>query len=460
MGNFKYQFFDFRLFDYTGVEKHLEKMAAKGWQFVSVGSYWWKYKKAEPAKVKYSVTYVPEATQFAPEPLEKQMDIDAYCEEAGWKKVGTWMQMQIFRTENPDAVPIETDEELRLDAIHGSMKKNFWTHLLLLLLFILNANNLFSAAKDNIIVFLASGSTLWVFSLWLWGILLLAFDTGYYIGWYCKAKRRVKNGMECPRPRLYRYIMRVYWLGVILLIFGLLSGYSTGMAVVMALFIIGYLLVIVLIHKLQMHLKTKGVSKAGNVVITLISSFIVAFVLVGGVVGALVLFDIRPTNTSNVKIQEYNGRDYFVYSDKMPLYTKDFMTLEGDYLGTSTHAEERESILVGYGEYRQSFFTEDGSTLKLHYHVITAKAKFLYDFLLKEFHKQEFLYFGDVFPENTEFKPVYEKDGAVMYRKYFFDSPVWVWLLCTGDKIIGLRNIELDDLTEEQMNIIIEKFAE
>lgn len=460
MREYKHQISFYNLFDYAGVEKHLEKMAAKGWRFVSVGSFCWKYKKADPAMVKYSVTYIPEATQFAPEPLEKQLDIAAYCEEAGWEKVGTWMQMQIFCSENPDSVSIETDEHLRLEAIHRSMKKNFWSHLLLLLLFLLNATSIFDDAKDNLIVFFASSSALWLCGIWLWGIMLLAFDTGYYFSWYCNAKRRVKNGMECPRPGLYRHIMRVYWLGVILLLGGLLSSYSTGMAVVMVLYLIGYFLVVALVQKLQNYLKSKGVSKTGNVVVTVISSLVVAFVLVGGVAGASFLFGIRPTrNISIAERIEDNGRVYYVYSDEMPLYTKDFMTIEGEYIGTSTHAEETESILVGYGEYRQTFFTQDGSTLKLHYHVVTAKAKFLYDFLLKEFHKQEFLYFGDVFPERTEFKPIYETDGAVMYRKYSFDRPDWVWLLCTEDKIVGLRNIEVEDLTEEQMKIIVEKLS-
>ena len=85
MREFKYQMSIYNLFDYTGVERHLEKMAAKGWRFTSIGNFFWVYRRTEPAKVKYSVTYVPEASQFDPEPLEKQKDIEAYCEEAGWK---------------------------------------------------------------------------------------------------------------------------------------------------------------------------------------------------------------------------------------------------------------------------------------------------------------------------------------------------------------------------------------
>ena len=75
MAKYKYQLGTFNLFDYAGVERHLEKMAAKGWQFDSVNTFW-KFKKAESEKLKYSVTYIPEASDLDPEPLEKQKEIE------------------------------------------------------------------------------------------------------------------------------------------------------------------------------------------------------------------------------------------------------------------------------------------------------------------------------------------------------------------------------------------------
>ena len=55
MAKYKYQMLNFNLFDYKGVEAHLEKMAAKGWRFDSVGMCW-KFLKSEPKNLKYSVT--------------------------------------------------------------------------------------------------------------------------------------------------------------------------------------------------------------------------------------------------------------------------------------------------------------------------------------------------------------------------------------------------------------------
>ena len=101
MGKYKYQILNFNLFDYMGVEAHLEKMAAKGWRFESVIGVFWKFLKSEPKKLKYSVSYLKKHSEFAPAPSEEQMDMEAYCREAGWWKAGNWMQMQIFCTDNP-----------------------------------------------------------------------------------------------------------------------------------------------------------------------------------------------------------------------------------------------------------------------------------------------------------------------------------------------------------------------
>lgn len=35
----------FSLYDHTNIEKHLKKMALKGWIIEDIGSYFWKYQK-------------------------------------------------------------------------------------------------------------------------------------------------------------------------------------------------------------------------------------------------------------------------------------------------------------------------------------------------------------------------------------------------------------------------------
>ena len=35
----------YQLYDYQGVERHLEAMAAKGWRLERVGTYFWQYRR-------------------------------------------------------------------------------------------------------------------------------------------------------------------------------------------------------------------------------------------------------------------------------------------------------------------------------------------------------------------------------------------------------------------------------
>ena len=112
-------------FDYEAVEAHLEKMAAKGWRLVNAGTNVWKYRQAEPARVKYAVTYAADASVYDSEPTESQKTLADFCARGGWVKVSDWAQVQIFCSEEEKPVPIETDEEIRLEVIKSAMKKNF-----------------------------------------------------------------------------------------------------------------------------------------------------------------------------------------------------------------------------------------------------------------------------------------------------------------------------------------------
>ena len=50
-GRYKRELMTYLLFDYEGIEEHLEKMAAKGWFLETPGNTIWKYREGEPAKV-------------------------------------------------------------------------------------------------------------------------------------------------------------------------------------------------------------------------------------------------------------------------------------------------------------------------------------------------------------------------------------------------------------------------
>ncbi len=467
MGDYKYQFSNFNLFDYAGVERHLEKMAAKGWRFDSIGSFFWKYKKAEPANLKYSVTYIPESSEFDPEPLEKQKDMEAYCEEAGWKKAGNWLQMQIFYSENPAAVPIETDEELRLEYIHKSVKKNFLTsHLLLFFVFLINMGTQFSTAKRNPVEFLSDSGRLWNCGIFLWGILLLVFDVIYYFTWMHRVKKAVTEGHSCPEPKGYRHWNRLAWCVLLILIFGMFASYTSGMIWFMLVYLASLILIVFVVRKVQKKMKAKGFSKQSNVALSMILCVVLSIVLVGGMTALLIGFDIRLTEKREaVDVILVNGREWEVYQDTLPLYVEDLE--ETKHTGSSCEAKEQATFLVGYGDYSEYLFEgKEVMSVKVanRYEVITVKADFLYDFLLKSFYEREFRHWDEEEKEKVEYRVVYENENGKICRQYYGDRNdiafvAYDWLVLTKDKIVPMT-LYLDDLTEEQMKIMVDKFAE
>ncbi len=81
----------FSFYDHTGMEKHLEKMAQKGWMLEELTSLGWKYRAMEPKKLHFTVSFDTRASEFEPEPTEEQVTFQEFC--AGTRG-GSWLPPQ------------------------------------------------------------------------------------------------------------------------------------------------------------------------------------------------------------------------------------------------------------------------------------------------------------------------------------------------------------------------------
>lgn len=124
----------FSFYDYDNIAIHLEKMAQKGWMLEKICNGFWKYRKIQPQKLKFAVTYFWEASDENMQHTENQEIFLESCEQAGWKLCAEWMQMQIFYSEQENPIPIETDEAAKLDNIHLCMSQQYLKINLFLLL--------------------------------------------------------------------------------------------------------------------------------------------------------------------------------------------------------------------------------------------------------------------------------------------------------------------------------------
>ena len=196
MKNVTYRWNTFQLYDYRGVEEHLSAMAAQGWRLEKASGSLWKYRRAEPASLRYAITYNAGASRFEPGPTEGEQSLEELCAAAGWEKVSDCSKMQIYSTEDPAAVPLETDEALRLENIHRCMRKSCLPGniaVLLLMLFIgldfflaLVTWDLYGMLKNNALL------TAGVLCL-AEAALQLCLLAGYFL-WRRRSRRSVEEG--------------------------------------------------------------------------------------------------------------------------------------------------------------------------------------------------------------------------------------------------------------------------
>lgn len=123
------------VYELGAIREYLEKMARKGWMFEGFHRNLFSFQKTAPKDVYFYVDVFEQGSWFDTRAEEETLDYVEYCENAGWNYVCTNGKFQIFYTENPNAIPIETDLKKRLSLI---MQFTFWSDILLPLIMVLN----------------------------------------------------------------------------------------------------------------------------------------------------------------------------------------------------------------------------------------------------------------------------------------------------------------------------------
>ena len=207
MRNTKRVIAQFTFFDRTGIPGFLEKQAKKGWMLEKISSYGWKFRRIEPQKINFAVTYFPQASMFDPEPSEKQKSFWELCEHTGWKLVSHNAQMQIFCNEKENPVPIETDPQTELETIEKSAQKSYLiSYWLLVACSVLQMMIGVWQFFTHPVEYLSRNSSL--FSALCWSILLAMCLTEIigYFSWRKKARKAIEETGSFTSTKGYRNI--------------------------------------------------------------------------------------------------------------------------------------------------------------------------------------------------------------------------------------------------------------
>ncbi len=435
----------FTFFDRTGIQKLLEKQAEKGWLLEKISSYGWKFRRIEPQKIKYAVTYFPEASMFDPEPTENQKSFWELCEHTGWKLASYNAQMQIFYNEIENPVPIETDPETELETIEKSAKKSFLVsyYILTACAVLQIALGLWQFSVDPV-EYLSRNSSL--FSALCWTVLtaMCLMEILGYFSWHKKARKAIEETGSFIATKGYRNIQLVF-MWIILAIFAVfLLSIEPKFAFISVLSAVLIALMASAVWGFSNLLKKLKVSANANRIATIITIIVLSF----GVTGFLLItvlnraMDAGWFDKEAAYTYEYKGMKWDVYDDELPLRIEDM--IETDYDGYSTSWYGDESLIMSKHDAYQRPRMDDLAQPDLQYTMVKVKMPFLYNFAHRQMLKDFPHNYGVTYEEYEWFERAVEIDASewgaeYAYQIYVGDTAQEKYLLCYNDCIIELR---------------------
>ena len=354
----------YSFYDRSAISSHLEAMAAKGWQLERITSSFWYYRRSEPQKLHYAVTYYPSGSAFDPEPNPGLGELYELCEHAGWEYVTGFAEMNIFVNSRENPTPLETDPAVDLVAIEKSAKrrlmKPYWAILVI----------------GVVVAFLGIGGFINdpVYSLsGVWGLpmgvvfLLLgiaaAAELRSYYRWRALARTAAERGerVKTSSPmRLTRALMAAACAVLALAVFGaLFSGDEMWLASILVVLVV-WLIANVVMRVSVDKFKRSGMSKSFNAGVSVLIVFVLCFALYS--LGGEFIYDSAVAHNDDNRYVNYSLSLEDLTGEPTPGYIRSQSRRESVILAQSSldefyseHAPEPGGEDVGRLKYTTTF---------------------------------------------------------------------------------------------------------
>ena len=451
------------LYDHTGIEKHLKKMAEKGWMLEKITSLGWVYRRTEPKNGQFSVTYYPKASEFDPELTEGQRIYQEFTSHSGWQFICSSAQMQVFYTEQENPTPIETDPVTQVENIHNAAKKGFlWSYFLFLGIGILNGALFVSRILGDPIETLASAANLFTGVCWTLLLLLSAVELTKYFRWLGKAKKAAQHGEFVDTPSNTKMQLFILWTVLICFAYWIINVMTTGSVMMrwVAVLMYGYIIALILIvNAVKQFLKRKKVSSGTNLTITLVVDFVLAFAMMGAIVFGTLQASRNGLFDPDAETYEHHGSTFVLYQDELPLAVEDMLDVQYD--GYVRECNTTETIFLKLVDVFQvpRYDDENGNGFPyLEYTITYVKIPSLYQ-LCKNTLLEKFTNSGNIrLPQGYYYVPVDPTPwGAVEAYQLTHDYPMEKYLICYPDCFV---EIGFDwEATDEHKAIVSEKLG-
>ena len=283
MKNTKHQLIPFSFYDLTGMERHLERMAERGWLLDKISALGWRYHRIEPKRLHFTVTYCHRASAYDPEPTEEVQTFHDFCAHTGWRLAAEFGSMQVFYNDQEDPTPIDTDPALELQMVGREARKNLPVQFLLLLLGLWMGGSWCYSLVHAPIDLLASPTSLFTGVCWLALFLWSGADLVTYLLWRRRAKQAAERGEFVPTHGCHRLMQAVMALVVLGAVYFFLAARLPGLRLLTAAMVLGFAVLFLAVNGTKDFLKSRKVSRNRNRAATIAVDVLLAVVLMAGI---------------------------------------------------------------------------------------------------------------------------------------------------------------------------------
>ena len=459
MKEIKRCFCNFSYYDQQAIQEKLEEMAEKRWMLEKPGSFMWTYKRITPKRLRFSVTYFPNASDFDPGPTDGELTKIDYCRQDGWILVTSWGVMQIFYNKNVDATPIETEPVTQVENICRSMKKNvLFPQSILCGILLWSVAMRFSQWKRDPVSELSNPISVYTVLMFVGLALACLYEISFYFYWSRKARATAQNDRVFlpikSRPAA-SWVLTAFSTVFLLLVCMELNG-ILGFA---ALWLCAIPLIPVIANLIKRQLKKQGVSRNVNRVISVGSVVLLTFLLLGIMTVSIIRGGPHSSDSGAViGTYELYGRSREIYDASLPLEIEELTDVNAQW---SKEANHQETVLLASTEYRQYAVPIDGNDrvdeCELEYTVTDVKQNFLYDFIKQAVlnSRQDEIHDDFVFIDHYEAVDASIWDADDAYQLHWSDSVMDTYLIFWENRIVEIKFYW--EPTPEQILIASEK---
>lgn len=430
----------FSFYDHTGMEKHLEKMAQKGWMLEELTNWGWKYRAIQPQKLHFSVSFDTRASDFEPEPTEEQIMFQEFCRHSGWKLAAASGWMQVFYNEEEDPLPIQTDPELEVRMVGKRARRVLPFYLIFWVIgFLVGGGWCYSLVHTPIKLLTTSGA-FFTGLCWLALFLYFAADLITYLVWRRRALSAAQRGEFLPTRGCHKLLCILVAVVVVGLIYWLTTERLPGMRFLMGGLLLAYVVMFLAVNGTKQVLKRKKAPATLNRTITICVDVLLAVILVG-VVNAIVMKGIQ---TGEFSLKE---------QIEAPLLASDLTGVEEEKY-TTTVSTEMTPFLDWQEVWCRTGFDQEEPLPGMDYTLVKLHVPFLYNACFRELCR-----------EKEERVATFEEGSGVHAQYVAVDPTPWgaeeayqlnlagefqqEYILCWKDRIVQLGADW--DLTGEQM---------